>query len=442
MERDNEAIYRIQNRNFERSFQKGFAIFLILLGIGITIGFLIISNRPGYGVNNGQQSSDISFSGQLGDFIGGIVGTVFSLAGVILLYITLRAQRENFHRERLESNFFEMIRFNRENLNEMMFAYKAKEYTEEFKEATVEHKYEKRAVLKKIFDQYKEAHEELKDYFNRKKINEIYQDSYYKLLSKNQTIIERDITLFEFARIDIIYLIIFFGVGDDGKETIKSVLKDKYKSDFLDWILSIAALKPKMDSNYWNTWRYNRIANLVFDDIDTFLQLRKEGHWSTKTLHPVSIPGGPTGNIVYDPYYPDNYVKYYGGHQFRLGHYYRHLFQTVRFIDKEELLNFKVKYNYIKILRGQLSTYEQILLFINSISTIGRTWELESRNNPSEEISKNSQLITKYNLIKNIPNDKVMEGLTLSNYYPYVEYETFQDKERLSIKEELKKSYS
>ena len=35
-----------------------------------------------------------------------------------------------------------------------------------------------------------------------------------------------------------------------------------------------------------------------------------------------------------------------------------------------------------------------------------------------------------------------MEGLSLSNYYPYVEYETFQDKEKLSIKEDLKKSYS
>ena len=291
MERDNEAINRIQDRNFERGFQKGFAIFLILLGIGITIGFLIVSNRPGYGLSNGQQSSDISFSGQLGDFIGGIVGTVFSFAGVILLYITLRAQRENFHIERLESNFFEMIRFYRENVTEMKLTHH--EYNI-LKRDIQEVKSERRKVFRIIFSQFKEANDELTDYFKRKNISEIYQDSYYNLISKNQTLIERSIDLSNLARIDITYLIIFFGVGEDGKETIKSILKEKYKPEFLDWILSIAALKPRMDSNYWVTWGYNRIANLVFDDVDTFLMHRKDGHFDTTILPQVTIPVGPT----------------------------------------------------------------------------------------------------------------------------------------------------
>lgn len=33
------------------------------------------------------------------------------------------------------------------------------------------------------------------------------------------------------------------------------------------------------------------------------------------------------------------YEKYYGGHQFRLGHYFRHLYQTYKFVDSSEFLS-------------------------------------------------------------------------------------------------------
>ncbi|RYZ90661.1 MAG: hypothetical protein EOP06_07640, partial [Proteobacteria bacterium] len=76
------------------------------------------------------------------------------------------------------------------------------------------------------------------------------------------------------------------------------------------------------------------------------------------------------------------------GHQSRLGHYYRHLFQSVTYVDDVEI-NID-KYEYVKTIRAQLSTHEQALLFINSLSLHGRPWQT-------------SKLLVRYRLVKNIP---------------------------------------
>lgn len=82
--------------------------------------------------------------------------------------------------------------------------------------------------------------------------------------------------------------------------------------------------------------------------------------------------------------------KPFEGHQSRLGHYYRHLFQTVSFVDLKKIdID---KYEYVKILRAQLSNHEQALLALNSLSDLGNPWNEDN-------------LIKRYRLIKNIPRD-------------------------------------
>ncbi len=76
------------------------------------------------------------------------------------------------------------------------------------------------------------------------------------------------------------------------------------------------------------------------------------------------------------------------GHQSRLGHYYRHLYQTVRYVDQQQLdID---HYAHVKTIRAQLSTHEQAMLLINSLTPLGRNWW---KNN----------LIVKYKLVKNLP---------------------------------------
>jgi hypothetical protein len=78
------------------------------------------------------------------------------------------------------------------------------------------------------------------------------------------------------------------------------------------------------------------------------------------------------------------------GHQSRLGHYYRHLYQMVRYVDQQTLD--VDKYEYVKTIRAQLSTHEQALLLVNSLTPMGQDWW---RRN----------LIVNYRLVQNIPRD-------------------------------------
>ena len=82
------------------------------------------------------------------------------------------------------------------------------------------------------------------------------------------------------------------------------------------------------------------------------------------------------------------------GHISRLGHYYRHLFQTVKYVDEYDKYNFddKERYNYLKTLRAQLSSHEQILLYYNCLTSLGNIW-----------LDKKHPYLIKYKMIKNIP---------------------------------------
>ena len=78
-----------------------------------------------------------------------------------------------------------------------------------------------------------------------------------------------------------------------------------------------------------------------------------------------------------------------------LGHYFRTIYQIVTFVDGQELLGVEEKYRYVKMLRAQMSDYEQILFYYNALSDMGKSWVT-----PTQPYS----LIIKYRLIKNLPH--------------------------------------
>ena len=84
--------------------------------------------------------------------------------------------------------------------------------------------------------------------------------------------------------------------------------------------------------------------------------------------------------------------KLFGGHQTRLGHYYRHLYHTIKMIDTyhSSQIGDEVYKDYVRKLRIQLNTYEQALLVINSCSVFGADWQ---------------EYILKYKLVKNLPKN-------------------------------------
>lgn len=124
---------------------------------------------------------------------------------------------------------------------------------------------------------------------------------------------------------------------------------------------------------------------------------------------------------------------HYDGQQSRLGHYFRHLFQTVKYINDQPpgLFSYQEKYNYLKTLRAQLSTHEQAILFFNSLTELGAPWEMGLSD-------ENYKLITKYNLIKNLPSGFTNQ-IDPKFYYPDVHFEYDEKPSQNRIK--LESSY-
>ncbi|MCW3128442.1 MAG: hypothetical protein JWO03_4100 [Bacteroidetes bacterium] len=151
--------------------------------------------------------------------------------------------------------------------------------------------------------------------------------------------------------IDITYLLLFFGVSQSTLPILEHILEKRYDRQLTT---------------------------------DIILEVRKE-----RTA-----------------YNPDS--MYFGGHQLRLAHYYRHLFQIVNYVDSTDFITDIQKYDYVKILRAQLSQHEVAIFFLNSLS-IGQPWE------------KNGY-ITKYKFIKNLPPNFV-DNVDPKEYYPGFEYE-------------------
>ncbi len=214
----------------------------------------------------------------------------------------------------------------------------------------------KRAVFIEIKDEFHELHKSVK-------LNYTFQDS-------NKSEIE-----WQRACIQITYLIVFFGVNNSSTNYLKKLISAIISDDKAEKILSFSLL-DSLISTHANIKESNRLGLTNF-------------------------------------YLP------YDGHQSRIGHYFRHLFQTVKYINDQpsNLFSFEEKYNYAKTLRAQFSTHEQALFMYNAISPLGAPWELSS-----EITDVNNKLITKYNLIKNIPEDFTRD-INPKDFFPDVFYE-------------------
>lgn len=145
-----------------------------------------------------------------------------------------------------------------------------------------------------------------------------------------------------------------------------------------------------MISRSMNVAEPHRFEPLLFEDVLEFL----EGIKSKAITKPVFYD--EKGNQVR---LTIGY-KAWGGHQSRLGHYYRHLFQTVKFVVENNIeLDDKAILDYLKTLRAQLSDHEQVMLYYNALADFGGKW-----------ISNG--YFTTYRMIHNIPMPLAHFGIT------------------------------
>lgn len=84
------------------------------------------------------------------------------------------------------------------------------------------------------------------------------------------------------------------------------------------------------------------------------------------------------------------YESFYQNHESEVGHYFRHLYHVIKFVDSSEVEN---KRRYTSFVRAQLSSYELELLFYNCLTEYGNL-----RFKP---------LVEKYGLLKHLSNQRV-----------------------------------
>lgn len=278
----------------------------IFLSLGSIIYLILIFNSA---FNDFSFKINPQLASNLGSTIAGLVGSLFSLTGILLIVETLisqnsmfKIQHSMFKIQQFETKYFELVKIHRDNVNN----------------------------LQKLVSSGS-------TWTGGQVFVEIYNELELILLVIGSLCETFSLKLNDMDKGGIAYTILYFGIGDKSNRIVRDYFKRNYN-----------AVSDKQV-----TW--------IITELQKLKQTAKNGH---------------------------RFV----GHQIRLGHYYRHLFQSVKYVDDQEYLNESEKYAYIKTLRAQLTTFEESLLFFNSLSVLGKNWRNDKSN-----------LIETYQLIKNLP---------------------------------------
>jgi len=346
-----QRIIKDQNDEFKTHLGKG-DIMMVLTAIS----FVILSFCTPFILTRPTFSDDFNFTstGPIGDTIGGLMSPFINLSAVIVtglaFYMQYKAnklqvkifrkqleetqnqfkseqekQDKNSRKQQFESQFYEMLRLHKENVNEI--------------EIDAKKRLEKVALPAKE----DEAPRAYYDYIDFKVTK---RNAFVEMLRELEFLINKldlsDSPTLASDSYKNIYEIFFWGLS--GYESLAGKFIEESSRKFEDILYNI------QNSQY------------------------SEQIFSYSNDIPFSIPA-------------------FKGHSNFLGHYYRHLFHTVKFVVyyDPEILTEDEKMNFLRLLRAQLSNHEQALLFYNWLAEYGSAWENE-----------NNQFFTKYKMIHNL----------------------------------------
>ncbi len=204
-----------------------------------------------------------------------------------------------------------------------------------------------------------------------------------------------------------------------------SVAPPQVKSIIQQFILDRNAYDEYLTNLAYNLFFYGKHYMVVdFDHPErTALgeELKEYAFSFNKTSGGVSFADFAKGGVFYVDL---NNVRLshilFEGHSDFLGHYFRHLYQTVKYVATldNSVYEEETKAGYIKLLRAQMSDYEQILLYFNSLTEMGSAWN-KARGN---RFPNDAGYIVRFRMIKNIPPNYPMFGVL-----PFTKYKEASD---------------
>lgn len=294
----------------------------ILMVTGIVLFFIGISLFLWQNIRvDTSQQIDSSKFGQFGDYVGGLIGSLWAFAGVILFYVALTEQRED-------------IQTNREVLKTQVNALK-----HQIKEFELQR--EELELTRKVFiDQSKtlKLQQFESTFFNSMNLlNNIIESITYIVPPPDPPKRLGDQPVFPQPDRTKIFN------GRDSFEYFYADLKKEYRSLIAEYVLN----------NLQQVYSPNAEFNIPKEVKEEF------------------------ANLAYENFFEQQHSD--------LGHYFRTIYNIVKFINDRKPENPKY---YTSLLRSQLSTYEHLMLFYNCQSVYG--------------IEKFKPLIIEYSLLDNM----------------------------------------
>jgi len=342
--------------NTDKRFWVGLILFSILI-VGICFLPYLFTNYSWFDL-------DFSDSGEVGDTIGGIMGPFIAIAASILTFLAFwvqyqanieqkrqftaaqeKQENDNIERdrtwkiERFEGRFYELLRLHKANINEINIGDRVKG----------------RKSFVPMFS-------ELRLCFNT--VTEMMNAATKAEKKKHQ-----------YANINplsLAYTIFFFGIG----------------------VQSEKQYVPNLSSGELHLFK--DVKSRLIDIQDAYDQYVVESPDAKFFVHNQSVNGDYNDKTVEIFYYP------FEGHMNILGHYFRHIFQTVNYVLSQKFLKEDEMYGYIKTFRAQISNFEQLMLYYNSLAWFQNEWHT---------------IFTDYRFIKNLPLKLADFSLTPETYF-------------------------
>ena len=215
----------------------------LLLGAGL---FLLVFERW---VMNGDLRYYRNVWDSPGDFIAEMVVTLLAIAGFIYFYPRFRKDRFTIPARQLKDDirgggFFELVRLNlahvaKQDLNYNDIVTKDGNRLQYPVNESRETLYCQ--VFQAIKKQFLDIEAELGYLFTDSKMQNIYEPAYLKKIEDNAIYNEQGVCPALLAKTDLLYLIVFFGVGSESQNAIYDLTKGHYRKEFLKQFLTVAS---------------------------------------------------------------------------------------------------------------------------------------------------------------------------------------------------------
>jgi len=284
-----------------------------------------------------SQKIDSQKFNDFGSFIGGLIGTLWALAGVILFYVALREQRED-------------IKINRSTLKTQVGA--LEQQIKEFELQRIE-----LGLTRGVFIEQS----------NTLKLQQ-FESTFFNTLNMFHNLIE-----------SITY--------------IKPIPQPKSLAD--------KPVYPQQSQVYKGRDCFEFFYKEYIEEFQTLY-----GEYVTANLKQTFVLG-VNFNIPVDIHLKiskEAYERFFKNQQSDLGHYFRTMYNLIRFVNDKKIGNPKY---YTNLVRAGLSTYEHLMLFYNAISKYG-----EERFKP---------LIIDYSMLDNMAKELLLDQKHLE-FYPEKAY--------------------